>query len=66
MHGTRLLRVFCNINPDGKPRLWRVGEPFAAHARRYLASFTRRDERKTLSGKICFNWMGVVQGCIDW
>ena len=30
------------------------------------ASFTRRDERKTLSGKICFNWMGVVQGCIDW
>ena len=32
----------------------------------HLASFTRRDERKTLSGKICFNWMGVVQGCIDW
>ena len=31
-----------------------------------LASFTRRNERKTLSGKICFNWMGVVQGCIDW
>ncbi|MFL6663173.1 MAG: Kdo hydroxylase family protein [Rhizobacter sp.] len=41
MQGTRLLRVFCNVNPEGQPRLWRVGEPFAAHARRYLASFTR-------------------------
>ncbi|HMC15715.1 MAG TPA: Kdo hydroxylase family protein [Albitalea sp.] len=41
MHGTRLLRVFCNVNPNGAPREWRVGEPFAAHARRYLASITR-------------------------
>ncbi|HJW11455.1 MAG TPA: Kdo hydroxylase family protein [Albitalea sp.] len=41
MHGTRLLRVFCNVNPDGEPRRWRVGEAFAAHARRYLPSITR-------------------------
>jgi hypothetical protein len=41
MHGTRLLRVFCNVNPNGAPREWRVGEPFPAHARRYLASITR-------------------------
>jgi len=41
MRGTRLLRVFSNVNPDGKAREWRVGEPFAAHARRYLASLTR-------------------------
>jgi hypothetical protein len=41
MQGTRLLRVFCNINPNGEPREWRIGEPFTAHARRYLASFTR-------------------------
>lgn len=41
MHGTRLLRVFCNVNPSGQPREWRVGEPFAAHARRYLPSITR-------------------------
>lgn len=40
MHGTRLLRVFCNVNPGGAPREWRVGEPFPAHARRYLASIT--------------------------
>jgi hypothetical protein len=41
MRGTRLLRVFCNVNPNGEPRHWRVGEPFAAHARRYLPSITR-------------------------
>ena len=38
MQGTRLLRVFCNVNPSGEPRRWRVGEPFEAHARRYLGS----------------------------
>ena len=35
-HGRRILRVFCNINPVGKPRQWRVGEPFADMARRFL------------------------------
>ena len=30
-----------------------------------LASFTRRNERKTTSGKICFNLV-VVSGCIGW
>ena len=38
MRGTRLLRVFTNVNPNGEPRRWRVGEPFEAHARRYLAA----------------------------
>ena len=38
MHGTRLLRVFCNVNPSGEPRRWRVGERFEDHARRYLAA----------------------------
>jgi 3-deoxy-D-manno-octulosonic acid hydroxylase-like protein len=41
MHGTRLLRVFSNVNPNGAPRRWRVGEPFEAHAARYLASLGR-------------------------
>ena len=40
MHGTRLLRVFCNVNPSGVPRRWRVGERFEEHARRYLAAMT--------------------------
>lgn len=41
MHGTRLLRVFSNVNPLGRPRCWRVGEPFEAHALRYLSRISR-------------------------
>jgi hypothetical protein len=41
MQGTRLLRVFCNLNPAGRPREWRVGEDFEAHARRYLPAIGR-------------------------
>ena len=41
MHGTRLLRVFSNVNPSGQPREWRVGEPFEDHARRYLPRIGR-------------------------
>jgi hypothetical protein len=33
--GERILRVFRNINPDAKPRVWRVGEPFADVAQRF-------------------------------
>jgi hypothetical protein len=33
--GERILRVFCNVNP-GADRVWRVGESFAAMARRFL------------------------------
>ena len=35
-YGERLLRVFTNLNPQGVPRVWRVGEDFEAIARRYL------------------------------
>ncbi len=35
-HGERILRVFTNVNPDGLPRVWRVGEPFDAVARHFL------------------------------
>lgn len=41
MQGTRLLRVFSNVNPDGQPRRWRVGESFEEHARRYLPDIAR-------------------------
>jgi hypothetical protein len=35
--GRGMLRVFCNVNPAGEPRVWRVGEePFEAFARRFL------------------------------
>lgn len=28
MQHLRILRFFANVNPNGKPRTWRVGEPF--------------------------------------
>ena len=35
-YGERILRVFTNINPEGKPRVWRVGEPFEMVASHFL------------------------------
>lgn len=32
--GWRILRLFTNIDPQGAPRVWNVGEPFDAYARR--------------------------------
>lgn len=34
--GTRILRVFSNVNPAGNPRVWRLGEPFEDVAKRFL------------------------------
>jgi len=34
--GERILRVFCNVNPHGDDRVWRVGEPFELMAHRLL------------------------------
>ena len=35
-HGERIMRVFTNVHPGDKPRVWRVGEPFEAVAARFL------------------------------
>jgi hypothetical protein len=35
-HGERILRVFTNANPEGVPRVWRIGEPFETVAQRFL------------------------------
>ena len=34
--GERIRRVFANINPRGEFRSWRIGEPFADMAKRFL------------------------------
>jgi hypothetical protein len=34
--GERLLRVFTNVNLEGLPRVWRVGEPFEDVAKHFL------------------------------
>jgi len=36
VRGRRILRVFSNVHPAAQPRLWNIGEPFAAYARRFL------------------------------
>ena len=34
--GARILRVFANVDPQGRPRIWRLGGSFEAMAARYL------------------------------
>lgn len=36
LHGKRIIRIFTNINPNGVPRKWRVGEAFPDLAKRLL------------------------------
>jgi hypothetical protein len=42
VQGRRLLRVFTNIHPEGKPRLWKVGEPFEKVAERFVPHLSQR------------------------
>jgi hypothetical protein len=35
-NGQRILRFFANIAEDGAPRHWRVGEPFASFAKKFV------------------------------
>ena len=35
VQGRRILRVFSNVNPDGRPRVWNVGDRFEAVATRF-------------------------------
>ncbi len=34
--GRRILRVFANVDPEGRPRLWRTGQPFERVAEAYV------------------------------
>jgi hypothetical protein len=35
LQGRRILRLFSNVNPDGKPRSWRLGEAFEDAAKHF-------------------------------
>lgn len=39
-HGDRILRVFANVNPEGRPRTWRVGEDAAQIVDRFAVRLT--------------------------
>ncbi len=57
LQGKRILRVFTNVNPQGKARLWRIGEPFANMAQRFLPQV-----RRPLPGKhAVLNALGVTK-----
>lgn len=47
--GKRILRVFCNINPNQEDRVWRVGEPFEKVAHHFLPQI-----KKPLPGSAAF------------
>jgi 3-deoxy-D-manno-oct-2-ulosonic acid (Kdo) hydroxylase len=36
VRGKRIMRVFCNVNPHGKGRDWRIGEPFGNFAQKFI------------------------------
>jgi hypothetical protein len=40
VQGRRILRVFTNVNPAGRPRSWRIGEDFEPLARRFAPSLS--------------------------
>lgn len=39
--GKRIVRVFCNINPNGEDRVWRLGEPFIDVAKRFTPTIPK-------------------------
>lgn len=43
--GRAMLRLFCNVHPIGRPRVWQVGELFEPFARRFLPGIQPRGPR---------------------
>ncbi len=40
VYGQRILRVFCNINPNDAPRVWDLGEPFSQVLNRFSSKIS--------------------------
>lgn len=40
VNGLRILRVFCNVNPDQEPRVWNLGEPFPEVLKQFAPKIT--------------------------
>lgn len=40
VQGRRILRVFSNVNPEGRPRQWRIGDDFGAVASRFAGALS--------------------------
>ena len=57
--GRGMLRVFCNINPTGQARVWRIGETFEPFARRFVPN-ARPPRTNPLEGLLAR--LGVTRG----
>jgi hypothetical protein len=57
VQGKRILRVFTNVNPDGRPRSWRLGEDFESVARRFAA----RMRMPLPGGASVLRWLHVTK-----
>lgn len=55
--GHRIVRLFCNINPYGEHRVWRIGESFEKVAQRFLPKIN-----KPIPGSAKFlHWLGITK-----
>ncbi|MFZ0219155.1 MAG: Kdo hydroxylase family protein [Candidatus Aquirickettsiella sp.] len=55
--GKRIVRLFCNINPYGEHRVWRVGESFEEVAQRFLPKIN-----KPIPGSAkLLHWLGITK-----
>ncbi len=55
--GRRIMRVFSNVNPEGRPRVWSVGEEFEPYARRFLSTVPRQVPG---SARV-MQWLGITK-----
>ena len=58
MRGRRIMRLFTNVNPEGHPRVWHVGEPFEDMAKSWAIA---RSEGSQLHAWV-LSAMGVTKG----
>ena len=56
--GRRILRVFSNVNLEGAPRVWQLGEPFADVAARFLPQLRRSPPGSAW----LLDWSGITKG----
>jgi 3-deoxy-D-manno-octulosonic acid hydroxylase-like protein len=57
--GRGMLRLFCNIDPKNRPRVWQVGEPFEPFVRRFIPSVQLRRPHWSAS---LLDRLGIVRG----
>ncbi len=57
VHGKRILRVFTNIHPSGRPRVWNTGEPFTKVAKRFLPHIKAPQPE----GAALLKWLGITK-----